>query len=156
MGRDSTFFDQQQRTQRWNPDDRGTFVRNTVFVGMGFDPELNEVFDTIKAACGSLGLSARRVDQSTGSGIVHLEIKDAIEAAEFCIFDLSKDRPNVYYELGYAHGVGNESNDILLVARQGTMLHYDVMPLRVNFYSDGASLRKIVEHNLSAMIAATR
>jgi hypothetical protein len=123
---------------------------------MGFGPEMMDIFETIREECKKLGLDAKRVDESAGSGFVHIEIKDAIESAEFCIFDLSNDRPNVYYELGYAHGVGNESHDILLIAKQGTALHYDVAPLRVNFYADTSALRDILRQKLSGMIAKTR
>src|ERR1700737_1759443 len=118
MGRDSTFFDEQQRRSPWDPNNSGQFTPNLVFVGMGFGPEMMDIFETIREECKKLGLDAKRVDESAGSGFVHIEIKDAIESAEFCIFDLSNDRPNVYYELGYAHGVGNESHDILLIAKQ--------------------------------------
>jgi hypothetical protein len=157
MGRSTTFYDQQLRSGRWDPADHGQFVANTVFVGMHFaEGEPKQVFDAIKLACEGLGLAARRVDDSVGSGFVHIEIKDAIEAAEFCIFDLTNERPNVYYELGYTHGVGNESNDILLIAKQGTTLHFDVAPLRVNYYRDAASLADIVRDGLQRMIAATR
>ena len=70
-------------------------------------------------------MNAVRVDENVGSGLVVGEITKLIEDAEFIICDLSLERPNVYYELGYAHGVGNEANDILLIAKEGTNLHFD-------------------------------
>jgi hypothetical protein len=66
------------------------------------------------------------VDETTvGSGFIIREITESIERAEFLVFDLSYERPNVYYELGYAHGVGNEAPEILLIAREGTSVHFD-------------------------------
>ena len=35
------------------------------------------------------------------------DISELILKAEFIVCDLTLERPNVYYELGYAHGAGN-------------------------------------------------
>lgn len=48
-----------------------------------------------------------------GAGFIIKEITRLLEDAEFIIFDLSNEHPNVYYKLGYSHGVGNEAHDIL-------------------------------------------
>ena len=58
------------------------------------------------------------------SGLVIREITDHIERSEFIVCDLTNERPNVYYELGYAHGVGNEAMDILLIAREEKELFF--------------------------------
>ena len=79
-----------------------------------------------------------------------------IEDAEFLIVDLTDGKPNVYYELGYAHGVGNEEYDILLIAKEGTELPCDVASLSVHFYSSTEHLRKIVYEQLKRMIKETR
>ena len=81
---------------------------------------------------------------------------DLIERAEFLIVDLTDEKPNVYYEFGYAHGVGNDECDILLVAKNGTKLHFDIAPLRVRFYSLTEHLRRIVGEQLNEMIKITR
>ena len=155
MGRDlETFYDEQQRSARWNPFDPGRFMPNTVFIGMAFKD--NDVYRSIREVCDQLQLTAKRVDESTGSGFVHFEIKDAIDSSEFCIFDLTGERPNVYYELGFAHGIGNRAHDILLIAKQGTALHFDVAPLRVDYFADHQELREIVRSKLTAMMRATR
>jgi hypothetical protein len=99
---------------------------------------------------------ARRVDENIGSGFVIREVAGLIERAEFIVCDLTNERPNVYYELGYAHGVGNEAMDILLIAKEGTALHFDIAPLRVQYYSSTEHLRAIVSSGLKAMITATR
>jgi hypothetical protein len=80
----------------------------------------------------------------------------SIRDAEFLICDLTHERPNVYYELGFAHGVGNEFNDILLIAREGTQLHFDVMPMRVQYYNSMDSLRVILARSLPEMMQNTR
>ena len=157
MTRNSTFYDQQFKDDDWNPDDQGEFDSGLVFVAMSFSgQEMNDVYSAIKDECKKLDLRPVRVDENVGSGLIIGEIKEYIENAEFIIFDLTKERPNVYYELGYAHGVGNEANDILLLAKEKTKLHFDIAPLRVHFYSSTEELRRIVNDSLNEMIRATR
>jgi len=141
----------------YDPDDEGTFERGLVFVMMPFvAPDSAEVYSAIKEACARDGLRTARVDDSGGSGFIIREITDLIERAEFIVCDLSHERPNVYYELGYAHGVGNEPDDILLVAKAGTKLHFDIAPLRVHFFDDLSGLGEIVTTQMARMIRVTR
>jgi hypothetical protein len=141
----------------YNANDDGTFERNLVFVGMSFRDDMNQVYSIVRDACLTLSLKAVRVDDSVvGSGFIIRDITRLIEQAEFLIFDLTHERPNVYYELGYAHGVGNESEEILLIAREGTQVHFDSAPLRVRFYGSLDQLREIITLNLSTMIKITR
>jgi hypothetical protein len=157
MGRKSTFYDQQFQEDDWNPDDPGDFERGLVFVAMSFaGQEMDDIYSAIKDECKKLKLKPIRVDEGVGSGFIIQEIKNLIERAEFIIFDLTKERPNVYYELGYAHGVGNEAQDILLLANKDTNLHFDISSLRVQFYRSTEDLRKIVNSNLKEMIRVTR
>jgi hypothetical protein len=110
-----------------------------VFVIMPFrGQEMTDAYAAIKDECKKLKLRTKRVDENTGSGFV------------------TDERPNVYYELGYAHGVGNEAMDILLIAREGTVLHFDIAPLRVQYYSSGEHLRRIISTSLKNMSKGTR
>jgi len=97
--------------------------------------EMDEVYSDMRDECERLELHSRRADENAGSGVVLREIADLIEQADFIVCDLTRERPNFYYELRYAHGVGNEAMDILLIAKEGTILHFDISPLRVNYYS---------------------
>lgn len=157
MGRKGTFMDREFGRPDYDPDDQGVFEKGLVFVIMPLTgQDMDEVYSTIKDECEKLSLRARRADESSGSGFVLREITELIENAEFIVCDLTGERPNVYYELGYAHGVGNEANDVLLIARKGTVMHFDIAPVRVNYYEDSANLSKIISNNLAKMIKATR
>ena len=157
MGREHTFMDREFGRPDYDPSDAGSFERGLVFVIMPFSgADMDDTYRAVKDECRKLHLRSRRVDENTGGGIVIAEITELIERAEFIICDLTCERPNVYYELGYAHGVGNEAMDILLIAREGTVLHFDIAPFRVHFYSSTERLRLIVAANLKAMIKATR
>lgn len=157
MGRKHTFFDRTFNRADYDPFDQGEFEPNTVFVIMPFaGEEMDRVYAVIERVCRTLGLAASRADQYYGSGMIIGEITESIEQAEFIICDLSFERPNVYYELGYAHGVGNEEFDLLLIAKEGTVLHFDIAPLRTQYYSSIEDLETIVSRGLQQMIARTR
>ena len=78
-----------------------------------------------------------------------------IRESEFIICDLSNERPNVYYELGYAHGAGNIPKNTLLIASKNTNLHFDIAPLRIEAYSDVTELRSVLATKLSLLIKET-
>lgn len=158
MGRDTETWRNSAYLEDHDPNDSGEFTRGTVFVGMAFDlpSNLSDVFIALRRACSRLKLEAKRVDDEFGSGPIPHKILRAIEDAEFLIFDLSVERPNVYYELGYAHGVGNRPMDILLIAKSGTRLHFDIAQLSIVFYDSATELEKKIVPHLKAMIAATR
>jgi len=157
MGRKESFYDKSFRTPKHDPSDPGSFDEGVVFVIMPFQgSDMEDTYTAIMDECRKLRLRAQRVDDKPGSGLVIREITEMIERAEFIICDLTNERPNVYYELGYAHGVGNQDLDILLIAKSGTTLHFDIAPLRVQFYSSTEKLRTVVSSELKAMIKATR
>jgi hypothetical protein len=157
MTRPWSFADKAFGRPDYEPDDQGEFEKGLVFVIMPFaGQERDDVYSAIKDECTKLSLRAQRVDENTGSGIVLGEITDLIERAEFLVCDLSRERPNVYYELGYAHGVGNDEFDILLIARDGTTPHFDIAPLRIQYYRSIEHLRSILANQLFAMIQKTR
>lgn len=134
-----------------------SYTEGIVFVGMSFsDENMNETYTAISDECKRLGLIARRVDQNTGSGLIIRDIIDLIEESEFIIIDLSYERPNVYYELGYAHGVGNDPIDILLIAKEGTEIHFNLRGHRIEFYKSTENLRQIIKSRLETMIEETR
>lgn len=156
MTRKHTLMDEMFNRDDYEPDDDGDFTPNLVFVIMAFSEDMQATYSAIKDECHRLNLIPRRVDENVGSGLIIKEITDLIEKAEFIICDLTYERPNVYYELGYAHGVGNESDEILLIAKEGTRLHFDIAPFRVQYYRSTEHLRRIVNTSLTAMIKITR
>lgn len=157
MSRKHTMMDAAFNRNDYDPEDDGKFIPDLVFVIMAFSGEgMQETYSAIKDECKKLHLNAQRVDENVGSGLIIGEITEAIENAEFIICDLTYERPNVYYELGYAHGVGNEGTDILLIAKEGTTLHFDIAPFRVQYYRSTEHLRTILSTNLKGLIKQTR
>src|SRR5437588_13112906 len=106
MGRGHTFWDRVFNRDNYDPHDRGEFELNSVFLIMPFEGKgMDDIYSAIKDECRKLGLNTRRADEFAGGGMIINEITEMIENSEFIICDLTFERPNVYYELGYAHGV---------------------------------------------------
>lgn len=131
--------------------------KNLVFVIMAFGAgAADETYAAIQDECARQGLKAVRVDDNVTSGLIIKDILQLIEGAEFIVCDLTHERPNVYYELGYAHGVGNNPSNIFLTAREGTHLHFDIAPLRVHYYRSNEHLRSIMATSFAKLVAARR
>lgn len=110
-----------------------------------------EVYKAIKAGCQTVDLVATRVDDKVGGRVIMRDVDEMMGHAEFLVFDLSYEKPNVYYELGYAHGIGNHAGNTLLIAQEGTRIHFDIAPLRVQFYRSIDHLQSLVATQLSEM-----
>jgi len=132
------------------------YSEGIVFLIMQIRSDSDMAFRVFRTECIRLGLNAVRADDFVDSGIILKDIVEMIEKAEFIICDLSNERPNVYYELGYAHGVGNQSDRIFLTASADTVLHFDIAPLRVHFYSDATELRRLMRTHFKQMVRNAR
>jgi hypothetical protein len=145
------------RDLSYRPGKRAPYVKDLVFVVMPFQGrDMEDVFTAIKDECVKLGLNATRVDENVGSGFIIKDIVDLIQQAEFVIVDLSRERPNVYYELGYIHGVGFVAEEILLIAQGDAEIHFDIAPLRIMRYRSTKQLRSIVASSMKTMMESTR
>jgi hypothetical protein len=140
--------------RNYEPDN---FKPDLAFVIMSFSGrKMLNVYSAIKDECKKIELNVTRVDENVGAGFILGEIITLIETAEFIICDLSDERPNVYYELGYAHGIGNQPLNILVIAREGTVLQFDVSPFRVQFYRSPKHLRSIIATTFKTMVESKR
>jgi len=132
------------------------FVKNQVFIGMPFDESMHDIQKAIKEGCINNNLQPKIVNNGVSSTTIIDEIKKLIEESEFLIIDLSLENPNVYYELGYADGIGNEGKDILLLAKKGTTLKFDIQHRRVQFYKDAFDLQEKLKDILPQFIEEGR
>ena len=109
-------------------------IQRDVFVIMPFDGKHVDTFEAIKRSISkaSRKLRVTRIDEKPGAFPVVPEIKAAIEECDIVICDLSEERPNVYFELGFSEGVKKPA---ICVARAGTKLHFDVAGLNVLFFA---------------------
>jgi hypothetical protein len=121
-----------------------------VFVIIAFRDDMEPVFEGIKAAGESVGLSVKRVMDVIGDYRITDQIIQMINSARFIVADLTLERPNVYFELGYARGLGK---NVITIAREGTNIHFDIKDWTYISYNDSRvleqKLRKRFEFELS-------
>jgi len=80
-----------------------------VFIAMSFAPELNELFiNGIEPGVRAAGYEALRIDRTEHNNRIDDEIIAAIRQTKFLIADFTNNRGGVYYEAGFAKGLGRE------------------------------------------------
>ena len=126
--------------------------RNTAFVIMPIDPskpELEDVLVAIKEVCGAFEVKAYRADEIEHQDRITNVILDEIRDCDVLIADLTHERPNVYYEVGYAHALNKKP---ILYRRQGTRLHFDLSVHNVPEYRNITELRELLRRRLEAIL----
>lgn len=125
---------------------------NTAFVLMAMDrsrPELEDIYNAIKETCKEFGINAYRADEIQHQDRITDRILQEIRACEYLIADLSLERPNVYYEVGYAHAVNKKP---ILFRRAETKLHFDLSVHNVPEYKNATELRDLLRRRLEAIL----
>lgn len=78
-----------------------------VFVAMCFDKDLKEIFDNaIVPACQECGFEAFRVDSAEHNEKICDKIIADIKSSKFVIADFTRQKHGVYFEAGFAQGLG--------------------------------------------------
>ena len=72
--------------------------------------------------------------------LYHVEVETGIA-------DLTGERPNCRYEVGYAHALGKP---VLITAKRGTPRHFDIAAYRWNYRDRLADLQPLVESGIAA------
>jgi len=120
-----------------------------VFTIMSFKKELIDVFDSCKDACQTFDFEAERTDESASSEPILPRILNGIRKSAFVIADVSELSNNVFYEVGYARGLGKE---VILIAKKGTELPFDLKDLPTLFWETQRDLKKGLEERIKGVM----
>lgn len=120
--------------------------RIKAFVVMQFSAPYNDVYmEVIKSVCSELEVDVLRIDETNGPGLIISDISRAILESTLIIADISPLNANVFYEVGYAHGINKPT---ILIAEKGTKLPFDVSPFRTLFYENTIAGKTKLENGL--------
>jgi hypothetical protein len=127
-----------------------SYLPNTAFIMMWMDksrPELDDVSNALKEVCDQFGIKAIRADEVQHEEKITDVILKQIRESQFLIADLTGERPNVYYEVGYAHSLGKYP---ILFCKNATSLHFDLAGYNVPGYENITKLKDLLKKRLEA------
>lgn len=103
--------------------------------------ELVDAYESFRTVCSepAFGYQCERVEDSNTVGRIVPRIFEQIERAAFVVADLTELKSNVFYELGYAQGLGKP---VLLTAKSGTELPFDVKDIPTIFWDSQTRLKE--------------
>jgi len=125
-----------------------------VFVLMSFSkdkPALSDYYGAIKRSVQNVNpsLSCMRLDEIPGSYPISRTAKRKIQEARLAIVDLTGNRPNVYYELGFAHGVKKEC---VLTAKKDTPRQFYPNEYNIIYYENATELENLLTKHLAEIL----
>jgi hypothetical protein len=105
-----------------------------IFVISPFDDDSSELYEhTIKLAAAEVGLSCGRADDLFSNNAIMKDVWECIVRAKLVVAECTGRNPNVFYELGLAHAIGQPT---LLLARDPEVdLPFDVRHIRAIKYA---------------------
>ena len=127
-------------------------VKEQVFVIMKFgDKHLDSAYEgVIKPTIKDFGLKAIRIDEIQNSGVISEQILRHISESKYVIADLSGERPNCYYEAGFAHALGKE---LILTIRHGDRIHFDLSGHRFFQWETEMDLRHFLKKRFNSLMS---
>ncbi|MEA5006813.1 MAG: hypothetical protein VB022_10425 [Rikenellaceae bacterium] len=116
-----------------------------VFVLMPFgEPWSDRIWEAIQRIIKGQGLRAERADNRHGP-VVTEDIWRGIIEARIILADVTGWNPNVFYELGISHTVGQ---DVILITQPSGRLPFDTQGYRHIIYSDNPAGIKLLESEI--------
>lgn len=117
---------------------------------MPFSDDLREVYDSVyKPVCDSNAVDCWRVDEIARPGSITQDIIDGILDADIVLADLTSQNPNVFYELGIAHSVGNKT---VMTSQSLSDVPFDIANYRIILYEQSITGSKKLTIDLDQAI----
>ncbi len=124
--------------------------KRQVFVVMKFgDKTLNSAYEgVIRPIAEEYGFKSLRIDEVQDSGRITDQILEEIATSEVVYCDLSGERPNCYYEAGFAHAIGKEC---VFAIHKGHQVHFDLAAYRFIEWETEMELRRKLRSRFAAI-----
>jgi hypothetical protein len=105
-----------------------------VMMSYGIDETVyKNLVNSYRIVCQELGYEIEMVTELTAEEGIVIEIHKKIRHAAFILADFTDLKPNVFYEFGYAQGLGKPR---IVTARKATELPFDVKDVPTLFWED--------------------
>ena len=121
------------------------------FVLMPFSPRFDLVWETIRNTVSGqpFNLLCRRPYDISQPGHIMTDVLENIGRARLLIADLTGQNPNVFYELGIAHGF-KDASQVILIASDIEEIPFDLRHLRSIIYgTEHDTLRELLTRTLT-------
>jgi hypothetical protein len=124
------------------------------FVAMWFDAKLKEAYDLgFKEAICAAGYDPLRIDRKEHEGKIDDQIIAEIRRSAFLVADFTGHRGGVYYEAGFAHGLGRRV--IFACNREDIKnLHFDVRQYNTILWECPADIVMPLQNRILALFGA--
>ena len=109
------------------------------------------MYETYKEVCKEFGFEAQRTDESESLERIVPRVERGIRGSAFVIADVSEQSPNVFYELGFARGLGKP---LIMTVRKGNKLPFDVADIPAIEWKILEDLREGLRKRLHQMKAS--
>jgi hypothetical protein len=108
--------------------------KNLIFVLMPFAEELEDLYVYgIRGAAEKTGYVCLRADEIEHNSDIIDQILYNIQNATIVIAETTEKNPNVFYEIGFAHGKGQE---VILITKKGSDIPFDLKSKNHIFYDN--------------------
>jgi len=125
-------------------------IKYSFFICPLDDEEINDNYEyVIKPCVMKYGIEIQRADEITTTDTITSEIIEAINKSRFLIADLTFERPNCYYEVGYAHALGKP---IVILAKEKTERHFDISTYKWLYWKNYKDLKPKLEKEIKSIV----
>lgn len=122
------------------------------FVAMSFAPELSDIYSVgIRPAVEALGYEAVRVDTKPHNEKIDSKIIELIMKSHFIVADFTNQRNGVYYEAGFAKGLGLPVIQTCMNSDFDKM-HFDIRSINTLRYDTPSKLVPILKYQIMETI----
>ena len=126
---------------------------SVVFTIMPFTEEFRDVYASYSSVCNEFGFSAARTDESDSGERIIPRILAGIRGAAFVIADVTSPSANVFYEIGFAEGMGKS---VIVSAKKGTSLPFDIADIPVLYWSGQEELKEKLRRRVKEIAPVLR